>query len=155
MRTLLYILCFCLAGVSIAQETKLKPVDVEATSKKNPVYEYLLQHYKPISEKEAIPSDGVVDCGFIQTFENGLSYEKRNCADAFLATGEVLTIANPDRTSVIKWVEELNTIFTDQKGHNGWNFDQSEYRPLSNVSGAFFKIYRYKNSTSVLVMSGC
>lgn len=155
MKTLLYVLCFCFVSMSIAQETILEPVDVENTSKKDPVYEYLLQHYKPMSDKEPIPSDGVVDCGFTQTFENGLSYEKRNCADAYLASGEVLTVTNPDRTSIVKWVESLNAIFTEHKGHNGWNFDQSEYRPLSNVPGAFFEIYRYKNSTSILVMSGC
>ena len=92
MKTLLYLLCFCFVSVSIAQETTLKPVDVENTSKKDPVYEYLLQHYKPISDKEPIPSDGVVDCGFTQTFENGLSYEKRNCADAYLAVVRCLPL---------------------------------------------------------------
>lgn len=162
MKKTLIILTLLFTAVITAQEVILKPfdvdkyisVDTENPNVKNPVYKYLLDNYKPISKKENLPSDAQRDCGFKQTFENGITYTKRNCGDAVLANGEVITISNPDRMSVITWVEEFNKMYGDFD-QNIWNFDLTEYRPIENLPGAFFNIIRDEDCTTVLVMSGC
>ncbi len=165
MKKLFLVLSLCLTAALAAQEVTLKPFDPAAyvaidsegnenRTVKNPVYTYLIDNYKAISEKEILPPNGGGDCGFTQTFDNGIIYTKRNCGDASLATGEVLTISNPNRESVLLWVESVNKIFGDY-GQNHWNFDLTEYRPTDNILGGFFTIKRDTDYTTVLVMSGC
>jgi hypothetical protein len=165
MKKLLLSLSLCFTAVLAAQEVTLKPYDAAAYTVvnsegnekgiiKNPVYTYLIDNYNAISDKEILPPNGGGDCGFTQTFENGIVYTKRNCGDASLATGEVLTISNPNRESVLLWVESVNKIFGDY-GQNHWNFDLTEYRPTNNLLGGFFTIKRDTDYTTVLVMSGC
>ena len=155
MKRVFIIICLCVFSLGTAQKNVLKSFDVSNASMKNPVHHYLVNNYKTISKEKKTPSNGVSDCGYTQAFSSDIIYEKRNCGDASLATGEVLTIKNPDRDSIIEWVEALNSLYSEFKEHNGWNFDQTQYRPLSNVPGAYFEIYRNKGSTTILVMSGC
>lgn len=144
------------------QETTLELFDYEKVALSveghpaliNPIYDYLNQNYKALSDKVSLPSNGIGDCGFTQTFEGGLAYMKRNCGDAALATGEVLEVTNPDRSSIILWVESVNKMYGDYD-QNLWNFDQSEYVPVGGLRGAYFQIIREKDATKILVMSGC
>lgn len=165
MKKLLLALSIGFTAVIAAQEVALKPFDAaiyrlvdqeeyENRTIKDPVYTYLTDNYKAISKKQILPSNGVGDCGFTQSFENGIIYTKRNCGDASLATGELLTLSNPDRASVLVWVESVNKIFGDYN-QNQWNFDLTEYRPLAGLPGGFFTINRDVDYTTVLVMSGC
>ena len=158
-----FFLCTLLFVFSVSgQEATLKPFEFEkfmvtkegSSIIKNPVYQYLTQNYTAISEKQILPSNGVGDCGFTQSFNNGLTYVKRNCGDAALATGEVLEVINPDRASLILWVESFNKMYGDFD-QNLWNFDQSQYVPVGGIQGAYFEIIRGKRSTTILVMSGC
>lgn len=160
---LLYALYFLLSMLTIsAQETILKSFDFEnvmidkdgKSNIINPVYGYLTQNYTALSDKESLGSNGVGDCGFRQAFSSGICYMQRHCGDAALATGEVLEIANPDRASVILWVESVNKMYGDYD-QNLWNFDQSEYVPVGGIPGAYFQIIREKDLTKILVMSGC
>lgn len=155
MKNVLIIICLSVFSSSIAQENALKPFNVNNTSIKNPVYHYLVENYHTISEKKESASNGVSNCGYTQMFSSGITYEKRNCGDASLATGEVLTIKNPDADSVIIWVEALNDIYTKGEDNNVWNFEHTQYMPLSYTPGAYFEIYRDIDSTTILVMSGC
>ncbi len=156
MKNVLIILCLSVFSMSTAQKNILKPFDVENTPTKNPVYHYLLGNYKATSEQRQNAKNGVLDCGYTQTFSSDITYEKRNCGDAPLATGEVLTIKNPDIDSVIIWVETLNILYTKGQDNNVWNFEQTRYMPLSNnTPGAYFEIYKDLESTTILVMSGC
>ena len=165
MKKLLLALCICFTATLVAQEVTLKPYHVAAYAVmtndgnenriiKDPVYRYLTDNYKVISKKEILPPNGGGDCGFTQTFENGIVYTKRNCGDASLPTGEVLTISNANRESVLLWVESVNKIFGDFD-QNQWNFDLTEYRPTDNIPGGFFTIKRDIDYTTILVMSGC
>lgn len=145
-----------------AQQVVLSPYDFDSFIKtseedrttKNPVYQYITENYNVVSEKELVLSSDGGDCGFTQLFEQGIVYTKRNCGDATLAAGEVLTIPNPDRESILVWAESINKIFGDHK-QNLWNFDLTEYRPMDGFQGAFFNIIRDKDCTTILVMSGC
>ena len=162
MKQLALIISVFFVCITAAQEQTLKTVEVAKFTKieegryivMNPVYQYITENYNPTSGKEEIPEKGARNCGFTQTFENGLTYTKRNCGDAFLENGEVLTIPNADRQSVIAWVESLNEIF-GAYNDNMWNFDQTEYRPITGGPGGFFRILTDNEATKVLVMSGC
>lgn len=161
MKSLVIIFCTFFSVGVVAQEIKLKAFDLEHIEldtreklQKDPVYQYITENYKPLSAKENVASPDDSTCGFTQTFEGGITYTKRNCEDAAIPAGELITITNPDRSSITDWVEALNSIL-HENDNNMWNFEQSTYRPVGGFPGAFFEIYRERDHTKVLVMSGC
>ena len=153
---------FILTSTLQAQQVALVPYDFEtflaqpeaSRGIKNPVYEYVIANYKPLSEPESTPSDAQRDCGFTQKFENGILYEKRNCGTAAIPNGEVITVTNADPEAILEWIESLNKMYGDFD-QNVWNFEQTEYRPMDNLPGGFFNIIKNDDCTTVLVMSGC
>lgn len=120
------------------------------------IYTYLIEHYKPVSEKTNVLDDtenGEKACQFTQQFEQGITYTIRRCGDESPLEEEV-TFPKTKLASLKKWIEDIYHV-QNVKETNEWSEKETTFQPKGEGAGCYYRIISLKDKNTVEVWCGC
>lgn len=120
------------------------------------IYHYLIQSYKPTSEKINIQKLDYGEfqiCAFEQTFENGIKFSTESCIEASgIRIG--LELPKISEQKVKSWIEKIyDADLTEIQ--NEWYEGKNIYGPVGEEAGCYYELKSENNKWIVAIYCGC
>jgi hypothetical protein len=166
MKNYLFLVVFVLFGFSVDAQKSFKPkpvnaksiksVQIESDSLVTSIYAYLIENYKPVSEKTDLSNHSEVTsevCAFTLQFEHGISYTFKRCSEEG-PLEEAIVFPKTDLSSLKKWIEDIHHIDSPTDS-NVWLKERNIFQPADDGAGCYYRIISTEENHKVEVWCGC
>jgi len=120
------------------------------------IYYYLIQNYKPVSEKNNIKKIDYGEfniCAFDQTFEYGIKFSTDSCQEAG-GINMVLELPKISEETVKLWIEKIYDTDSSQIP-NEWYKGKNTYGPVDEGAGCYYELKSGDNKWIINIYCGC